>query len=175
MSWMVIYLGLLLPTASSDLPESKPGRLIAFVLVLLRMGFTCAPVVTNRAVVSYTAFPPLLLRKRNSGIFLLHWPWSRLHRTLSGILPYEARTFLTSRRDHPCCSNARCILSRIPINYKSGLRSHTNPPCCFYIHFSVLLCCESAYHNYSAFSVSSASLFSTNSACWRSTTSTSNS
>ncbi len=94
MSWMVIYLGLLLPTVSSDLPESKPGRLIAFVLVLLRMGFTCAPVVTNRAVVSYTAFPPLLLRKRNSGIFLLHWPWSRLHRTLSGILPYEARTFL---------------------------------------------------------------------------------
>ena len=62
MSWMVIYLGLLLPTASSDLPESKPGRLIAFVLVLLRMGFTCAPVVTNRAVVSYTALPPLLLK-----------------------------------------------------------------------------------------------------------------
>ena len=30
-----------------------------------------------------------------SGLFLLHWPWSHLHRTLSGILPYEARTFLT--------------------------------------------------------------------------------
>ncbi len=29
------------------------------------------------------------------GISLLHWPWSRLHRTLSGILPCEARTFLT--------------------------------------------------------------------------------
>ena len=29
------------------------------------------------------------------GTFLLHWPWSRLHRTLSGILPYEARTFLS--------------------------------------------------------------------------------
>ena len=29
-----------------------------------------------------------------SGLFLLHWPWSHLHRTLSGILPYEARTFL---------------------------------------------------------------------------------
>ncbi len=29
------------------------------------------------------------------GIFLLHWPWSHLHRTLSGILPCEARTFLT--------------------------------------------------------------------------------
>ena len=60
MSWIIIYLGLLLPTASSDLPESKPGKLMAFFLVLLRMGFTCAPVVTNRAVVSYTAFPPLL-------------------------------------------------------------------------------------------------------------------
>ena len=69
MSWMVIYLGLLLPTASSDLPESKPGRLIAFVLVLLRMGFTCAPVVTNRAVVSYTALPPLPKEKQN--VFLL--------------------------------------------------------------------------------------------------------
>ena len=30
--------------------------------------------------------------------FLLHWPWSHLHRTLSGILPYEARTFLTCRK-----------------------------------------------------------------------------
>ena len=101
MSWIIIYLGLLLPTASSDLPESKPGKLITFFLVLLRMGFTCAPVVTNKAVVSYTALPPLLLRTRNSGIFLLHWPWSHLHRTLSGILPYEARTFLSSL----CCSD----------------------------------------------------------------------
>ena len=103
MSWMVIYLGLLLPTASSDLPESKPGRLIAFFLVLLRMGFTCAPVVTNRAVVSYTALPPLLLQ--SSGIFLLHWPWSRLHRTLSGILPCEARTFLIRQAYAFCCDH----------------------------------------------------------------------
>ena len=28
------------------------------------------------------------------GTFLLHFPWSCLHRTLSGILPCEARTFL---------------------------------------------------------------------------------
>ena len=34
------------------------------------------------------------------GSFLLHFPWSRLHRTLSGILPCEARTFLT------CCLSA---------------------------------------------------------------------
>ena len=56
------------------------------------MGFTCAPPVTRKAVVSYTALPPL---PRNlGGSFLLHYPWSRLHRTLSGILPCEARTFL---------------------------------------------------------------------------------
>ena len=31
----------------------------------------------------------------HGGLFLLHWSGSRLHRTLSGILPFEARTFLT--------------------------------------------------------------------------------
>ena len=71
------------------------------------MGFTCALPVTVQAVVSYTALPPLPQRRQHScfpiqsknciwgGIFLLHWPWSHLHRMLSGILPYEARTFLT--------------------------------------------------------------------------------
>ena len=56
---MVIYLALSLPTGSSDPPESRPGRPKAFFSVLLRMGFTCAPSVTSRAVVSYTALPPL--------------------------------------------------------------------------------------------------------------------
>ena len=59
MSRVIIYLELLLPIASSDPPESRSGKSIAFFLVLLRMGFTCAPSVTRRAVVSYTAFPPL--------------------------------------------------------------------------------------------------------------------
>ena len=90
---MIIYLELLLPAASSDPPENRPGKPIVLCLVLLRMGFTCAPLVTLRAVVSYTAFPPL--PGKPGGLFLLHWPWSHLHRTLSGILPCEARTFLT--------------------------------------------------------------------------------
>ena len=59
MSRIIIYLGLPSPAASSDLPESRPGKPVALCLVLLRMGFTCAPSVTKRAVVSYTAFPPL--------------------------------------------------------------------------------------------------------------------
>ena len=105
MSRVIIYLELLLPTASSDPPESRSGKSIAFFLVLLRMGFTYAPSVTGRAVVSYTAFPPLPKNpqaasstpssRKMGGIFLLHWPWSHLHRTLSGILPCDARTFLT--------------------------------------------------------------------------------
>ena len=59
MTRMFIYLGLLLPTASSDLPGNRSGKPIISYLVLLRMGFTCALLVTSEAVVSYTAFPPL--------------------------------------------------------------------------------------------------------------------
>ena len=56
-----------MPAASSDLPESRPGKPVAFCLVLLRMGFTCAPPVARRAVVSYSAFPPLPGPKALSG------------------------------------------------------------------------------------------------------------
>ena len=59
LSWMIIYLNLLLPAGSSDLPESTTGRRIALCSVLLRMGFTCAHTVTSMAVSSYLAFPPL--------------------------------------------------------------------------------------------------------------------
>ena len=93
LSKMVIYLVLPLPISSSDLPESTTGRRIAFCSVLLRMGFTCAFCVTTKAVGSYPAFPPL--PAYTGGLFLLHWPGSHLHRTLSGILPCKARTFLT--------------------------------------------------------------------------------
>ena len=55
---MIIYLGRLLPDASSNLPKAGGPRQ-SFVSVLLRMGFTCALPVTSEAVVSYTAFPPL--------------------------------------------------------------------------------------------------------------------
>ena len=89
---MIIYLGRLLPAASSNLPKAGGPRQ-RFCSVLLRMGFTYAPSVTREAVVSYTALPPL--PGKPGGTFLLHYPWSRLHQTLSGILPCEARTFLT--------------------------------------------------------------------------------
>ena len=98
---MIIYLGWLLPATSSNLPKAGGPRQ-RFCSVLLRMGFTYARSVTSAAVVSYTALPPLPYSgiTGTGGIFLLHYPWSRLHRTLSGILPCEARTFLT------CCLSA---------------------------------------------------------------------
>ena len=79
MSRIIIYLILLLPTDFSDPPKSVTGSHIAFYSVLLRMGFTYALSVTRKAVVSYTALPPLPAKA--GGIFLLHYPWSRLHRT----------------------------------------------------------------------------------------------
>ena len=84
--------------AQATYPKARTGHLIVSDSVLLRMGFTCALSVTSQAVVSYTAFPPLPAKA--GGLFLLHFPGSHLHRTLSGILPCEARTFLT------CCLSA---------------------------------------------------------------------
>ena len=89
---MAIYLGLLSPAASSNLPGSRRAALCS-LFGLASDGVYRALPVTRQAVVSYTAFPPLL--PEGSGIFLLHFPWSRLHQTLSGILPCEARTFLS--------------------------------------------------------------------------------
>ena len=57
----------------------------------------------------------LTCTKCTGGLFLLHWPGSHLHRTLSGILPYEARTFLTCGLSAlaaaiVCLTQHRCLL-----------------------------------------------------------------
>ncbi len=83
-------------------------------MVLLRMGFTYALYVTIQAVVSYTALPPL--PHKCGGIFLLHYPWSHLHRTLSGILPCEARTFLTCTAILPWQPRSSVLLVNITID-----------------------------------------------------------
>ena len=103
---MIICLGSMLPLTSSDLPDNRPGRPIVVRLSAFGLasdGVYMATDVTTGTVVSYTAFSPLpraWLCHAGGGISLLHWPGSHLHRTLSGILPYEARTFLTSETDY---------------------------------------------------------------------------
>ena len=65
-----------------------------FLLVLLRIGFTWQ----YSRLYSGELLPRLsiLAKKIFGGFFLLHFPSSRLGLPLAGILPYEARTFLTA-------------------------------------------------------------------------------
>ena len=75
-----------------NLPESTTGRRMALCLVLLRVGFAQHfPLPENR----WSLTPPFHpYRPWTAVSFLLHFPGSHLHRTLSGTLPFEARTFL---------------------------------------------------------------------------------
>ena len=96
---MIIFLDYMLPCSSPispigrDQPGSMTGRHTAPLFGLASDGVYTAFSVTSEAVVSYTAIPPL--PHKAAVYFLLHFPWGHPHRTLSGILPCEARTFLT--------------------------------------------------------------------------------
>jgi len=87
----IIYLDLLLPTGSSNLPGTRRAA-VSSLFGLASDGVyichfcyqKCGELLPRRFTLTY-----------KGGYFLLHLPGSRLHRTLSGILPYEARTFLT--------------------------------------------------------------------------------
>ena len=99
MSWMIIYLDLLSPASSSDPPEDWPGKPLRLRLGLASNGVYMCPVCYQPGG---ELLPRLsILTTWYGGLFLLHFPWSHLHRTLSGILPCEARTFLT------CINQAR--------------------------------------------------------------------
>ena len=93
LSRMIIYLGRALPRGSSDLPESRRAD-VCSLLGLASDGVYNARPVTGPAVVSYTAISPLPVWAVS---FLLHWSSGFPARTLSGILPCEARTFLSPR------------------------------------------------------------------------------
>ncbi len=98
---MVIYLGLPSPTGSSNLPGSRRAALCSLFGLASDGVYMCpgcyqpggsllhCPSTLTRIESAYCRLP--------GGTFLLHCPWSRLHQTLSGILPCEARTFLICR------------------------------------------------------------------------------
>ena len=98
MSGVIIYLGRLSPIASSDQPETSGPHTFPFGLA--SDGVYRDPCCYQQSGGLLHHLSTLTDGKSRSGIFLLHFPWSRLHRTLSGTLPCEARTFLT------CCLSA---------------------------------------------------------------------
>src|SRR6202044_1038085 len=75
------------------------GRRSLPYLVLLQVGFAVPPCVAAGAVRSYRTISPLPapLVQRLGGIFLLHFPWTRVPQALPGTLPCGARTFLHVR------------------------------------------------------------------------------
>ncbi len=116
----IIHLGLQLPAASCDIPLG-PVRAAPFkaLTVLLRMGFT-------RRLCLHS--PGELLPHRFGGMFLLHFPYSYLRRTLSVILALRSPDFPHAyARDRLVCPK-HCI-----IIYSSTVNSIT---------FICLLCLE---------------------------------
>ena len=102
-SWVTIYLGLSLPAGSSDYQERggqpfRQARLAcALISILHRVGFTGRS--SRQAAGELLPRLSILTRLATGGIFLLHFPWSRLHRVLPGTLPCGARTFLPASLD----------------------------------------------------------------------------
>ncbi len=90
---MTIYLGPPLPAGSSGLPEDGAGRpYVSSYLALLRVGFARRPHYCGRRCALTAPFHPYPAER--GGMFLLHFPSSRLARVLPGTLPSGARTFL---------------------------------------------------------------------------------
>ena len=92
MSWMAIYLGLTSPPGSSDLPESRRAALCSLFGLASDGVYMCPACYQPGGSLLHCHST---LTGKAGGIFLLHCPWSRLRQTLSGILPCEARTFLS--------------------------------------------------------------------------------
>ncbi len=113
MSWMAIYLGRTSPSGSSNLPESRRAAL-CFLFGLASDGVYICPVCYQAG--GSLLHCPSTLTGLAGGIFLLHCPWSRLRQTLSGILPCEARTFL-SRHLSALRQRPSVLLSKTTILY----------------------------------------------------------
>lgn len=91
-SWVTIYLGLSLPAGSCDYQERDGPPLNAPIPILHRVGFTWR--TSRQAAGELLPRLSILTASKRGGISLLHYPWGRPRRTLSGTLPCGARTFL---------------------------------------------------------------------------------
>ena len=110
---MIIYPGAPSPAPSSDLPKSGPGRPMAFpppeggVWSCFGWGLQCPSCCHGGGSLLHCRFTLTGGHRPPAVCFLLHFPGSHLHRTLSGILPCEARTFLTCALAGPAAAIIR--------------------------------------------------------------------
>lgn len=94
----VIPLGGSLPIPSSSLPRRTSGRCISSLFGLASDRVYRAVCVTTTLVGSYPTVSSLPNFLRNQAVcFLLHLPSSCLAWSLTSILPYEVRTFLSAK------------------------------------------------------------------------------
>ena len=94
LSWTIIPLGDKLLCRSSNLPELWTGHPLSSYLVLLRVEFTFAARCYQRHGVLFLPHP-FTLTVFTAVCSLLHWSSAHAARTLSGTLPFVARTFLS--------------------------------------------------------------------------------
>ena len=78
---------------------------MGFLLGLASRGVCLAILVTKHAVRSYRTFSPLP-EKYQAVSFLWHCPLAHALQTLSGTLPYEARTFLCMKAYSDCLAGS---------------------------------------------------------------------
>ncbi len=92
---MVIYLVLPSPASSTRPTRKLSGPPHSFLFGLASDGvYMCPSCYQQGGSLLHCHFTLTL----SGGIFLLHWSWDRSRQTLSGILPCEARTFLTPKQ-----------------------------------------------------------------------------
>ena len=138
---MAIYLGLPSPAGSSNLPESRRAALCS-LFGLASNGVYMDPSCYQESGGLLHHLSTLTPACR-CGIFLLHFPWSRLRQTLSGTLPCEARTFLSrglavSRQRPPVLLTTCISLSQnhgfVQRNRVAFPYTFPCKPCCFSLY-----------------------------------------
>ena len=122
---MVIYLDCPLPDSSSGMspnrnatyPRTRRATVQPSVWSCFEWGLHSIPRYRETGGLLHRHSTLTLNQRFKAVSFLLHFPGSHLHRTLSGTLPYEARTFL--------CTNKIQRPSVLLVIYHTG---KTDPP-----------------------------------------------
>ena len=118
---MIIYIDLLLPTGSIDPPKARRAA-VSLLFGLSSDGVYICHCCYQQCGSLLHCHSALTSIKDAGGIFLLHFPWSHLHRTLSGILPCEARTFLVDSLSALVTAIICATHSIILFNYHRNIR-----------------------------------------------------